>query len=554
MMKYHLALPYLAVIFFSFWPYIPSCYGQSDYLGTWKGIFMHDFEVEINFYMSEDSLVEGNIRMMAGDNIIQDDVLTEIKTKKAQITFSIPDKNTSYKGNIINKNGITGAFFFPDGSEHALMLIRKKDEASRYEEFLVNKKRKFPKEDLWADLDFLYASLKEKHPVLYTYISKDSLDALADRIKEKINRDLNLEEFFLLSSAFVDAVKCSHTGVRLPISYQNLITEYGNYFPWNIYLNGKDAFYISGNTDAANRISPGYRLSSINEMPIADIICRLLDLVPSEGFNTTTKFNGLNRNFNQLYYLLNDSREFRVKFSKGTSNDSIVIPSVSFKEIPKENLIRTKSNPVNFTYVDNSKIAMLEVKSFAIHDMNRYLIKLDSIFGHLKRSQTLNLVLDLRDNSGGHPIFAAQLLSFLTDHNFVYFKRNEEVEEFEPLYNNMQPNELNFKGTLYVLVNGGCLSTTGHLISLLKFHTHAIFVGEEPGSTFRCNDFSIQLSLPNTGIELNVPRTTFETAVKGFSLYDPFPIDYELKLSADEITKRKDTYLEQVKAIVYQEN
>jgi len=114
----------------------------------------------------------------------------------------------------------------------------------------------------------------------------------------------------------------------------------------------------------------------------------------------------------------------------------------------------------------------------------------------------------------------------------------------------MHPNRLKFEGNIYVFVNGGCLSTTGHLISLLKFHTNAIFIGEEPGSTFQCNDFSIQLTLPISGIELNVPRTTFETSVSGFTLNEPFPIDYEINYTADEIINRKDVYLEIVQTII----
>ncbi len=128
--------------------------------------------------------------------------------------------------------------------------------------------------------------------------------------------------------------------------------------------------------------------------------------------------------------------------------------------------------------------------------------------------------------------FAAQLFSYLTNDDFIYFKRNEDIEEFEPLYQLMQPNKLNFQGKVYVFVNGGSLSTTGHLISLLKFHTDAVFIGEEPGSILRCNDFSIQLTLPNSGIELNIPRTSFETFVSGFTLNDAFVIDYGVNITA----------------------
>jgi hypothetical protein len=114
----------------------------------------------------------------------------------------------------------------------------------------------------------------------------------------------------------------------------------------------------------------------------------------------------------------------------------------------------------------------------------------------------------------------------------------------------MSSNNLNFKGNIYVLINGGCLSTTGHLISLLQFHTGAQFIGEEPGSTFRCNDFSKQITLPKSGIAVNVPRTTFETSVSGFSLCEPFPLDYQVKETATDITGNEDPVVSKVLSVI----
>lgn len=193
---------------------------------------------------------------------------------------------------------------------------------------------------------------------------------------------------------------------------------------------------------------------------------------------------------------------------------------------------------------------MIKVSSFAIPEMDHYFYQLDSIFRDLKTKNIQNLIIDLRDNSGGHPIFAAQLFSYLTDREFIYFKRNEEVKDFEPLYNTMQPNKLNFNGNVYVFINGGCLSTTGHLISLIKFHTNAIFVGEEPGSTFRCNDFSIQMALPKTGILVNVPRTTFETSVSGFTLCESFPLDFKADTNIIDVINSEDSYVDLVLKMV----
>jgi hypothetical protein len=324
----------------------------------------------------------------------------------------------------------------------------------------------------------------------------------------------------------------------------------GNYFPFRLFFSDNRAFYINSISEERNPIAPGEEIIAINDMPVAQIVKQAFYFIPSEAFNTTAKYNGLNKRFQELFCLLSDSKEFNVKFKTNNSVKSVTISALSIKDVNLD--FKTKETEVHFEYLDKMTAGVLKVPTFAIQNMDYYFYQLDSIFKDIRKNHIRNLILDLRDNDGGHPIFAAQLLSYLTNKDFVYFKRNDDVKDFEPLYNTMHPNELNFGGNIYVLVNGGCLSTTGHLISLLKFNTNAIFIGEEPGSTFICNDFSIQLTLPNTGIQVNIPRTTFETAVTGFAVNEPFPIDFKVNNTIDSIINGEDAIFEVAKKKINQ--
>ena len=182
--------------------------------------------------------------------------------------------------------------------------------------------------------------------------------------------------------------------------------------------------------------------------------------------------------------------------------------------------------------------------------MDAYFANLENIFAELAEQNTKNLVLDLRDNSGGHPIFAAQLLSYLTDQEFTYFKKNPDIAHFEPLYHPMQANAMHYTGDLYVFVNGGCLSTSGHLISLLKQYSKARFIGEQPGSTYTCNDFSKKIILENSKLELNLPTTRIDTNVNGPAKEVPFPIDFEINETLMDKLAGKDLYWEAFKTVI----
>lgn len=516
---------------------------QINIYGSWEGTFMNDFKAIVNFTTDDEDRLKGNIKMFAGENMIQDDKLININLSGNKVSFDIPAKETTFEGNFNDQiTELSGGFIFPDGSNHTIHLIKGKNDSDPYEKYKLLKDKFFSPEELQDDLTFLFLNLKKHHPQLNSHTPKDSLDILVENLKVRIDTPRTIEDFYLLATSLTDAIRCSHTGVRLPMNYQKMVNKFGNYFPLKLHFSNGKAFYISGSTEGGDSIKPGQEIFSINDITVDQIIAQTFLFIPAEGYNTTTKYNFLNKRFNEFFYWLSDSEEFIVRFYAEGTIQSMIVPASPFKDVPME--YQNTEAEVDYKFFDETDTGMLKVPSFGIRNMNRYFFHLDSIFKDLGTRNAQNLILDLRDNTGGHPIYAAQLFSYLTSKNFIYFKRNEEVEEFEPLYKVMNPSKLNYNGNLYVLINGGCLSTTGHLISLLKFNTDATFVGEEPGSTFLCNDFSNQFILPNTGIELNVPRTTFETAVKGFSLYEPFPIDFKVQSTIDDIINDKDVILE----------
>lgn len=547
MKKYSAFFFYLLIGAIPFLFSIQKAHGQANCIGTWEGIFMNDFQTVIHFRSNDQNKIEGNIQMFAGENLVQDDALSDIKLTNSNLTFAIPTKETLFDGSFDDLGTeLSGNFIFPDGSEHAISLKRKLAETKTVHELSILKEKKFDVQDLHADLLFLYTSLKENHPQLYTFSTRDSLDRWVEKIQSEMNEPLSLEEFYLETSKLTNAVNCSHTGVKLPSSYQNSVNEFGNYFPLKLFFSSERAFYISGMLEGNQTLLPGDEIMSINDKSVKEIIKQSFYLIPSEGCNTTTKYNEINRRFQTLFYLLDDSEEFNVKFKKANSMKSITVSSIKLADM---NLVHSNLDanvPVNFNYIDKKNTGLLKISTFAIPEMDHYFNQLDSIFSDLKTKNIHNLIIDLRDNAGGHPIFAAQLFSYLTDREFIYFKRNEDITEFEPLYGLMQPNELNFKGKVYALVNGGCLSTTGHLISLLKFHTKTKFIGEEPGSTFICNDFSRQMSLPRSGILVNIPRTIFETSVSGFTRCEPFSIDFRVNKNVMDLIHLRDPYIELV--------
>jgi hypothetical protein len=404
-------------------------------------------------------------------------------------------------------------------------------------------------EELKSDFLNLINRLREYHPRLYSYTSEDTLNGKVSQTLSKLDRDLSLEEFYLEIAPLVAAVKCSHTGIRLPASYRTYMQEQGDFFPLVLYIRGEEAFSLSPCGPEEGGLAPGTEILAINGQPMGRIIETLLSMIPAEGNCQTTKYQEINRHFHRYFHLLDPSDRFQIQYRSSSGPEKLVAKACPYADLEREEAPGS-TPPADFHFTLDQEAGILQIRSFGIRDMEGYFAFLDSVFLKLEQDEISNLVLDLRDNEGGHPIFAAQLFSYLTDQTFTYFQRNPDIPDFEPLYNSMEPNAHHYTGKLFVLVNGGCLSTTGQLISLLKFHTPAVFIGEEPGSTFLCNDFSIQLSLPRSGIEVNIPRTTFVTAVSGFDEKHPFRVDHKVDIPLEDILNKQDSYLLYIQSLL----
>lgn len=524
-----------------------SLLAQNLCTGTWEGYFMNDFRTILSFTQTG-KVISGKIKMYSGDRLLQDDALTKINENGSDLTFYIEAKQTRYNGSFSeNKLILSGNFLFPDGSEHPFTAQKLNPDESRPEMKQTTQAAggmpEYTPDQLQADLESLVTLLRENHPCLYRYIPKEVLEKEYLETKRRLNTGMDPVEFYTIIAPFIAKIRCSHTGLRLPNNYMDQVKKEGNYFPVRVFISGdRQIFAVSTVQQSNPPLSRGDEIVSIDGAPAHILIEKLLSMIPGEGSTETRGINELNRNFHTWFYLLNRADDFAIEYLSGENKSSTILKACRFTDLVTPYIKHPGTLPIEYFHNPEGNSGFIRLPSFMIRDMDRYLFLLDSIFGEIKRSGTEKLVLDLRDNEGGHPIFAAQLLSCLTAKEFTYFKRNYEISEFEPLYNPMQVDPDHFTGELYVFVNGGCLSTTGHLISLLGYYTDAIFIGEEPGSTYTCNDFSYQATLPNTGIEVNIPRTTFETAIPENEREIPFRIDYEVSESNRDRINGIDSY------------
>jgi hypothetical protein len=101
-----------------------------------------------------------------------------------------------------------------------------------------------------------------------------------------------------------------------------------------------------------------------------------------------------------------------------------------------------------------------------------------------------------------------------------------------------------FTGELFVLIDGGSFSSTGHLVALLKYHGAGTFIGTETGGSYACNDASEAHSLKHTGLQLGLPRMTFQVAAAGLTKGRGILPDHEIEATIDDLLAGGDPVLE----------
>ena len=207
--------------------------------------------------------------------------------------------------------------------------------------------------------------------------------------------------------------------------------------------------------------------------------------------------------------------------------------------------------PVSYKILNRKSTALISIQAFYYPDKNKYFSFIDSVFADLKEKSIKNLILDVRGNPGGDPKISCAILLNLAQKEFQYFAKSKKGLDLYPnLVRVQKPSENAFKGDVYVLIDGGCGSSTGHFLSLVKYHKWGTIIGTETGSSYSCNDGSMKLTFPITKCSFNLPTRTFATHVKGFQIGEPLKPDYEVNYILKDLINNHDPVLAYVMDLI----
>lgn len=441
---------------------------------------------------------------------------------------------------------------------------------------------KFTVRQLKEDYHLLLKSLKEAHPGLYRYTTKEQFERQAKEIENKLVHPMTEEEFYKLVMPLIGNIKCGHTKwhrQNKPDDRYPFITA--NIFPLKLYFVNNKA-YVVNSYGTGKSIPVASEIISINGKKTHDIIKQLRPYITIDANVQSALYEELNHFFNGYYAsFIANTPMYYVEYKVADKLLKARLAGVKLDAIRKrENRYRKESKSPLRLSKPSQDVAVLTIERFYVNeDEPDFYNFIDSVFEALNKENVPNLIIDVRNNEGGVEEFGGYLYSYLSNKDFVYYKKitlarkdefsfrkyaslpkqyDEErklIEEKDgeflwPMqeYSKQKPPKPNaFKGKVYMLTNGFSFSVTSELAAVVHHNKRAVFVGEETGGAYYGDNsgvFAI-VTLPNTKLTAGIPLMAFYMNVNGSPLKDRGIIPaYQVTRTVSEVIKNRDVVMD----------
>ncbi|MDY0282391.1 MAG: S41 family peptidase [Salinivirgaceae bacterium] len=434
------------------------------------------------------------------------------------------------------------------------------------------------------DFKIFKTTLLECHSGIYDYNDSLKLHSSLKSLESKLNVDnLTKLEQLALYSKFTSTLGCIHTTVEHKKLKAEIIKA--NFkFPFEVYFINNELRSSENYNSSDFIISENDKIISINEELIDNLKDSLYQFISSDGNNTSFKDEVLKQGFLYYYFIYKgEVSDFNLKYIHGGQ-------SLSGSIKPVHNKRKNKSRNIKIVFSFTKSIIDIE-KNFALLTLpsplkisGGYKRELKRFIKKINKLNISNLIIDLRENGGGKT--QKYLAGFFIDSTIVYdqhhyksikhatFKKNfikkRKLEyqvskifgEYSPPITGFQyyvEPQKQYKGQLYLLINGKTVSASANLASILKNWTNVIIVGQESGGSYK--SFNIGgglLQLPNSKIKIairsikglnNVPKNQGEGGViPDFYINRPNELnaenDNQLSFIIEEISHSNNKHIE----------
>ncbi len=275
----------------------------------------------------------------------------------------------------------------------------------------------YPAEALIADLDELKAKILEIHPNPYTYCTEDAFNAAFDAAKSDVGEGMGYYDFAAVVGSTLRVLRDSHSLLQ----YQSIMQRYkkgkGRVLDIQVVSIG-DSVYV--HNDKKNILPAGSKIVSIGTVDaqaLHEKISRysLTEGESRAGFIRVT--DALYGNFVGLFVELSDETSIVAIDPVTLDTLRVVYPARILGDKKKKSVLKEEARDnFSLTFIDVGprQIAHLKVGSFSDIGGMAYHRFLKRSFRKIKKQKSTELVIDLRNNTGGRSGRVKSLMRYIS--------------------------------------------------------------------------------------------------------------------------------------------
>ena len=413
--------------------------------------------------------------------------------------------------------------------------------------------KKYPKEALREDYALMRSILEKKHPSLYWYTRKDSMDRYFDYYYRAIDDSMSEQQFaWHILAPVIDKIHCGHTSVSMSKKFARW--SVGRRLPsFPLFLKiWNDTMAVTGTLTRKDSIfKRGTIVKAINGLSTNRLVNGMFNYLPEDG--SANNFNYIRLSSNFPYYhrnIMGLSKTYFVSYidSNGKAatatvplytppRDSVRKDSLKRIERPKQPRINRMLAQRSLMIDSTKKLAVLTLNSFTKGHLRTFYRR---TFRTLKKENINNLVLDLRSNGGGRVGLSTLLTKYIsrkpfrvadslysvtknlgpyTKHVkgnflnniellFISHKKKDGLYHIRHLENKVyRPKKTRYNGDVYVLTSGPTFSASTIFANAVKGQPGITLLGEETGGGWHGNNGIMipDVTLPNTKTRFRLP-------------------------------------------------
>ena len=403
--------------------------------------------------------------------------------------------------------------------------------------------------DILSDLETLHHNLEVSNFDLYAHTSKQAFADGLTQAAEKARDGMTEIDAFRLLQPVVAQAKQSHCSISIPFqsSYGSYIGAGGTVFPLDLRI--EDGQLIVSHDYATPNDSPliGKKVASINAQSGADIIAGIQHFFSGDSQAFLYSFLELLA-FPRCYWLMYGGPDtFAVTFSDGSAIELEPMPAGTFESLKSQE--RTLQNttrasklfsstgyyrPGIFLNQDSGQ-DLADHNTFANGEFLQFFEQAKTLF---RENHCDSLILDLRGNPGGDNSFSDPVIAWFATRPFSFCSRFEvrtsEItksfwkdldtpgleslkkailehpngERFEVGIEEKlpDPDDLRFKGNVYVLIDRFSYSNAVSVAAVVKDYDFGTLVGETTTDTPSAFGAAQSFKLPKTGLTVMFPK------------------------------------------------